>query len=128
MMVLLFKTIDQSQARHVKKSNSKPEEKYAIICDAGSSGTRIKVYKLVVGVHEPIEVSDVTELDVPKPYKVKPGISSFAGSVGDLGNYLDDLIDSAKQVVPADQQASTPIYLFATAGMRLLDDNEVNID
>lgn len=128
MMVLLFKTIDQSHARYVKKSHSKPEEKYAIICDAGSSGTRIKVYKLVIGVHEPIEVSDVKELDVPKPYKVKPGISSFAGSVGDLGNYLDDLIDSAKQVVPADQQASTPIYLFATAGMRLLDDNEVNID
>ncbi|XP_031573083.1 ectonucleoside triphosphate diphosphohydrolase 1-like [Actinia tenebrosa] len=126
MMVLLFQTFDQSHARYMKRSTFKAVEKYAVFCDAGSSGTRIKVYKLVVGVHDPIEVSDVKELDVPKPNKAKPGLSAFADSVSDIGSYLDDLIDSAKNVVPADRQSSTPIYLYATAGMRLLEDDEKN--
>ncbi|XP_031573081.1 ectonucleoside triphosphate diphosphohydrolase 1-like [Actinia tenebrosa] len=126
MMVLSLQTIDPSHARYLEKHASKAEIKYAVFCDAGSSGIRIKVYELIVGVHAPIKVSDVKELDVPKPNKAKPGLSAFADSVSDIGSYLDDLIDSAKKVVPADRQASTPIYLYATAGMRLLEDDEKN--
>jgi Golgi nucleoside diphosphatase len=123
---LLFQAIDQSDAAICSRT-AKPSgiEKYAVLCDAGSSGTRVKVYKYFVGLHDPIDVTDIKELKVPKPYKVKPGLSEFGDSTDDIDDYLDDLIDSAKQVVPADQQASTPIYVFATAGMRLLDEDKV---
>ena len=38
--------------------------------------------------------------------------------------YIKKLIDGAKGLVPSDAQASTPILLMATAGMRLLTSKE----
>ncbi|KAK3731829.1 hypothetical protein QZH41_020189 [Actinostola sp. cb2023] len=100
------------------------EEKYAILMDAGSSATRIKVYRYIEGRHDPIEPSDMIEVAVPDPDEATPDLSEFAATIDQIGDYLDDLIDSAKKVVPADQQAVTPIALFGTAGMRLLPEDE----
>ncbi|EDO43911.1 predicted protein [Nematostella vectensis] len=95
-----------------------PKAKYAVLFDAGSSGTRCKVYKLIQ--RQTLHVRDVTQLNVPKPNKAKPGLSSFGESPAGVGPYLQTLIEGAKKVVPVQYQAQTPVYLFATAGMRLL--------
>lgn len=52
--------------------------------------------------------------------KVKPGLSTFANNPQDLGPYLDPLLDRALELIPPNKLASTPIFLLATAGMRLL--------
>ncbi|KAK3727326.1 hypothetical protein QZH41_018173, partial [Actinostola sp. cb2023] len=94
--------------------------KYGVVMDAGSSGTRVKVYKYIQGQHSPITPSDVQQVQVPPPDQLKPGISAFGDSIDKIKTYLAGLIDNAKKVVPADQQSVTPIMLFATGGMRLL--------
>lgn len=48
------------------------------------------------------------------------GISTLGGDPDAVGEYLRPLIEFAASVIPHDQLASTPIYLLATAGMRLL--------
>ncbi|CAO3668373.1 unnamed protein product [Rhizopus stolonifer] len=50
----------------------------------------------------------------------EPGISTFGSRPSEVGEHLDMLLDFAKEVVPADSHSSTPIFLMATAGMRLL--------
>ena len=48
------------------------------------------------------------------------GISTFGTRPQDVADYLRPLIEFASSVIPTSELASTPIYLLATAGMRLL--------
>jgi len=51
---------------------------------------------------------------------VMHSISSFAHDPSKAGPELQPCLDKAKDVVPRQQHATTPIFLGATAGMRLL--------
>lgn len=48
------------------------------------------------------------------------GISSFADRPDAVGPYLRPLMEFAASVIPSSQHSTTPVYLLATAGMRLL--------
>lgn len=55
----------------------------------------------------------------------RPGISAFSQNPEKLGpEHLRPLLDHALSVVPADAVKDTPIFLLATAGMRLLANTE----
>lgn len=57
--------------------------------------------------------------------KVTPGLSNFNESPQKVGNHhLSYLLSLASAVVPKSEHYRTPIYLHATAGMRLLPPNE----
>ena len=100
-------------------------KQYAVMFDAGSSGTRVKVYRFTK-CDGPLTVDNFEQLDVPKPNKVKPGLSSFANNIGAIKSYITPLLEAAKNIVPDDKEATTSLRLFATAGMRLLQDYEVS--
>ena len=53
--------------------------------------------------------------------KVKPGLSSFSKTPLAAGASLQGLIEFMKEQVPEQEWARTPIWLKATAGLRLLD-------
>lgn len=48
------------------------------------------------------------------------GISSYANDPSRAGQSLVECLEQALRDVPKDRYASTPLYLGATAGMRLL--------
>ena len=53
--------------------------------------------------------------------KTKPGISTFAQKLGQVGpDHLEKLFAKARKIVPQQEAERTPIFLLATAGMRLL--------
>lgn len=53
--------------------------------------------------------------------KIKPGVSTFGETPTAVGSeHLEGLIDHALKIIPKDQVEDTPIFLMATAGMRLL--------
>lgn len=57
--------------------------------------------------------------------KVKPGLSSFKTMPHKVGkSHLNGLLSLASTVVPKSQHFRTPIFLHATAGMRLLTPTE----
>lgn len=95
---------------------------YAILFDAGSSGTRMEIYKFLASGPS-LQPSDVVQMDA-SPHKVKPGISDFADDPTQVEAYIKPLLESAKKTIPQDKQASTPIFLLATAGMRLLPEDQ----
>ncbi|KAE8596843.1 hypothetical protein XENTR_v10016262 [Xenopus tropicalis] len=101
--------------KHHERSLS-PGLKYGIVLDAGSSRTTIYVYQW------PAEKENNTGVvDQTLKCNVKGrGISSYANEPKKAPTYIDDCIKKVKEVIPASQHNSTPAYLGATAGMRLL--------
>lgn len=64
--------------------------------------------------------ASLPELTLVKVKKTRPGISTFASRPSDVGDYLRPLIDAAIKRVPANKLSETPIFVMATAGMRLV--------
>ncbi|GAA5911542.1 hypothetical protein JCM6882_000533 [Rhodosporidiobolus microsporus] len=106
---------------------------YGVVIDAGSSGSRIQVYSWIApeiarqqrkakGLSTDVlsKVEKGVEEGEGWHLKVEPGISTLGDNPQAVAEYLRPLIEHAASVIPADQLPSTPIYLLATAGMRLL--------
>ncbi|XP_051958125.1 ectonucleoside triphosphate diphosphohydrolase 1 [Xyrauchen texanus] len=96
--------------------------KYGIVLDAGSSHTSVFIYEW------PAEKENNTGMVRQKhTCNVKgKGISSYSANPQKAGTSLQDCMEEAKQIIPAHRHRETPVYLGATAGMRLLKmENEV---
>nr|XP_057917761.1 ectonucleoside triphosphate diphosphohydrolase 2 [Doryrhamphus excisus] len=89
---------------------------YGIVLDAGSSHTSLYVYKWPADKQNGTGV--VTQHS--ECHAKGGGISSYAGQQGAVGQSLEACLDQAVQDVPAHRHKVTPVYLGATAGMRLL--------
>lgn len=105
----------------------KSKYRWGVILDAGSSGTRLHIYRWVDPARS-LKHASVDELQsLPKivtkkkwTKKTRPGISTFGETPERIGSYLDELVEQALDVIPEEKHADTPIFLMATAGMRLL--------
>ena len=92
---------------------SSPLVQYALMIDAGSTGSRIHVYKFHnCGPSPTYEY----ETFVQK----QPGLSAYAGRPDDAAQSLDSLLGVAMRVVPESLRRCTPVAVKATAGLRLL--------
>ena len=81
--------------------------------DAGSTGSRIHVYKFNNCGPSPVYEY---ETFVQK----HPGLSAFAGRPEEAAQSLDSLLDVAMSTVPEQLRRCTPVAVKATAGLRLL--------
>ncbi|GAQ83030.1 nucleoside phosphatase family protein [Klebsormidium nitens] len=88
---------------------------YGIVIDAGSSGCRLHVYKYTAG--RPVPQIFPADLSL----KIRPGLSSFADNPSAAGASLTQLMEFARENVPASKRAETPIFLMATAGLRRVE-------
>jgi hypothetical protein len=86
---------------------------YNIVLDAGSTGSRIHVFKFEKAGGELKLISDTFE-------QLKPGLSSFRDEPQKAAESLRPLLEVALGAVPKGQQARTGVSLRATAGLRLL--------
>jgi len=129
------------QVRQSPPASWNVARRYAIIVDAGSSGSRMQVYTwkdpLVDRAQreqkgEKIKILPTVEKGTWEgsgldwQLKVEPGLSTFGSHPQDVHSYLSPLFDHAKQIVPPELMADTPVYILATAGMRLLPDDQQN--
>ncbi|KAJ4928737.1 hypothetical protein JOQ06_004363 [Pogonophryne albipinna] len=88
---------------------------YSVMFDAGSTGTRIHVYTFIHGGSEELPV-----LDNEMFHSIKPGLSAYADSPEMAGYTVRMLLKVAKKTVPRLEWKRTPLFLRATAGLRLL--------
>uniref|UniRef100_H3CB79 Ectonucleoside triphosphate diphosphohydrolase 1 n=1 Tax=Tetraodon nigroviridis TaxID=99883 RepID=H3CB79_TETNG len=90
--------------------------KYGIVMDAGSSHTSLYIYRW------PAEKENNTGRveEMHSCQVAGPGISSYASAPWKAGESLRACMREAEQQVPQRRHQQTPLYLGATAGMRLL--------
>jgi len=102
--------------------------RYGVILDAGSSGTRVHIYRWLNSDKARAKADEaqlhslpVIETDKKWTKKIHPGISTFGDNPHDIGrDHLDELLTHALKFVPLDDVPNTPLFLLATAGMRIL--------
>ncbi|KFQ35589.1 Ectonucleoside triphosphate diphosphohydrolase 8, partial [Merops nubicus] len=93
-----------------------PTVKYGMVFDAGSSHTSLFVYEWDSDKENDTGVvSQTLSCDVQGQ-----GISSYASDPSKAGDSLRDCLEEALRAVPAAKHRDVPAYLGATAGMRLL--------
>jgi len=144
---LLVSSLLHSDLEHrdtpIEASESPSRLHYAIMGDMGSSGTRIYVYTYSRsqnrnamtcvlgkgGQYEGMQLMEGFEDATDRSGKVnknekKPGVSSFAYPPFEVGDYFDSMLFLAEDLIPPSQYAETPIFMFATAGLRALAEKQ----
>ncbi|XP_032220507.2 ectonucleoside triphosphate diphosphohydrolase 4-like [Nematostella vectensis] len=128
--------IGKQQPRNYKRFNlavsSEHDEtsqySYGLVVDCGSSGSRIYIYYWPPHNGNPEELLQIKQMKDSKGYpvrkKIKPGISSYNDKPFNASEYLEPLLDFAAFHVPKHKHQETPLYIMATAGMRLLTDKQ----
>ncbi|KAL3874820.1 hypothetical protein ACJMK2_037783 [Sinanodonta woodiana] len=96
------------------QTSKSTEELYAVIFDAGSTGSRIHIFRFQVLSGGRLSlVNEIFE-------QVKPGLSAYADDPKKAADSLVSMINRALVEVPSHLQKTTPLSLKATAGLRLL--------
>ncbi|XP_031494383.1 apyrase 1-like isoform X2 [Nymphaea colorata] len=90
-------------------------KRYAVIFDAGSSGSRVHVYCFDESL-DLVPIGKDLELFVQK----KPGLSSYASNPKEAADSLKSLLEKAQNVIPKSLLKNTPVRVGATAGLRAL--------
>ena len=102
------------------RCHGRPDISYAILIDAGSTGSRMYIYKFELNRNGKVDsVDDVEEL-ANSLGKLKPGLSSMLNKPDAIEAYFQKLFDEAGKIIPKEKERSTPFVVLATAGMRLL--------
>lgn len=93
---------------------------YSIIIDAGSTGSRLHLFEYTKDQDKLPQIKDIFSTTL------KPGIASFAKNPDQAGLYIKKLLDQAMQQLKAKHinANEVPVSLLATAGMRLLSEQE----
>lgn len=89
--------------------------RYAVIFDAGSSGSRVHVFCFDKNL-DLVPIGNDLELFVQK----KPGLSAYASDPQEAANSLVSLLEQAEDVIPKESRGKTPVRVGATAGLRQL--------
>ncbi|KAK6903190.1 hypothetical protein I203_108454 [Kwoniella mangroviensis CBS 8507] len=100
-------------------SDEKPLVQYALTIDAGSTGSRIHVYKFNNCGPSP-------QLEYETFKMLNPGLSAYARDPTAAAASLDPLLEEAHRVVPKELWKCSPVEVKATAGLRLLGTQESN--
>ncbi|UZJ51043.1 hypothetical protein CBS101457_000363 [Exobasidium rhododendri] len=95
------------------KGERRPVVQYAIMIDAGSTGSRVHVYKFNFCNTSPELEDEVFQM-------IKGGLSEFKADARGAALSLKPLMETAMNSVPESLRGCTPIAVKATAGLRLL--------
>lgn len=98
---------------------SKPIVQYVLTIDAGSTGSRIHVYKF----HN---CEEMPQLEYETFKMLNPGLSAFKSDPQAAAHSLDPLMEEAKRVIPEDMWGCSPVEVKATAGLRRLGTKEAD--
>lgn len=94
-------------------------EKYAIVIDAGSTGSRVHIFRFTTA-------DGKLELETDTFEQLKPGLSAYADNPQLSARSLKPLLDKAIATVPEEQHSLTTVEVRATAGLRLLPDGQAD--
>ncbi|KAL2023928.1 hypothetical protein VTK56DRAFT_705 [Thermocarpiscus australiensis] len=101
-------------------AKDKPIVQYVLMIDAGSTGSRIHVYKFNNCGPAPELEGEVLFKQTKKIEGQSSGLSAYKDDPEAAAKSLDPLLDEALKVVPDKLKPCSPIAVKATAGLRLV--------
>lgn len=104
---------------------SKPLMQYVLMIDAGSTGSRIHVYRFNNCGPTPYLEDEAFKM-TPKVEGGSSGLSSYDDDAEGAAKSLDVLMDVAMGYVPENLRSCSPVAVKATAGLRKLGDVKSN--
>lgn len=118
-----------------QNDKDEPNDMYGVVIDAGSSGSRIQIYKWPDP--QALSTSDAEDGEeslhsVPQiyqhknwTYRITPGLSSFENKPEKaFKRHIKPLLDFAETIIPKNKIEDVPVFIQATAGMRLLPEKK----
>ncbi|KAH1260496.1 Apyrase 2 [Glycine max] len=108
-------SVEDYALTHRKVGNERSTS-FAVIFDAGSSGSRVHVFRFDRNL-DLVHIGKDLELFV----QIKPGLSAYAQNPRQAAESLISLLDKAESVVPREFRPKTPVRVGATAGLRALE-------
>lgn len=110
----------------LRPSAEQEDQTYGVIVDCGSSGTRAHIYQWDSILEYPELLHDIGPSrgakGEPLSLKIRPGLSSLADNPASSSDYIKPILDFIIEHIPESRHPYTGIYILATAGMRLLDE------
>lgn len=107
---------------------------YGIVVDSGSSGSRVQIYSWPDSNELVKDKSTDKSIlsSVPQIYqeeswtfKITPGVSTFGDKPDEVwDDHYEALVEYAEKIIPKESWKDTPIFILATAGMRLLPEKK----
>ncbi|KAK4192876.1 putative guanosine-diphosphatase [Podospora australis] len=107
-------------------SKDKPIVQYVSMIDAGSTGSRIHVYKFNNCGAAPELEEEVLFKMTAKIEGQSSGLSAYKDDPEKAAQSLDPLLDAALEKIPDSLKACSPIAVKATAGLRLIGPEKSN--
>ena len=104
-------------------SSAKPIVQYVMMIDAGSTGSRIHVYKFNNCGAAP-ELEDEVFKQTAKIEGQSSGLSAYPDDPEGAAKSLDPLMEEAMKSVPDKLKACSPVAVKATAGLRMLGEEK----
>ena len=97
---------------------------YALMIDAGSTGSRVHVYRF--NNCGPTPELEHEEFKMTEKKKGGAGLSSYGSDAEGAAKSLDVLMDVAVNFVPDEYKSCSPVAVKATAGLRMLGPEKSN--
>ncbi|CAH1784625.1 unnamed protein product [Owenia fusiformis] len=101
---------------------------YGVVIDCGSSGSRVYVYvwpKHSGNSNELLQIEQMIDKDLkPVSKKIEPGLSTYGDKASEASEYIRPLLKYAADHIPSSKHKETPLYILATAGMRMLTESQ----
>jgi len=95
------------------------KQDYAIVIDAGSTGTRCFVFHVLIDLDESRSVTSN-----PCGRVFPGGLSTLVAEPHKTTDIILPLLTKATHIIPARYHSRTKVYIKGTAGMRLLSDED----
>lgn len=97
---------------------------YGVVVDLGLLGSRIQIYQWNLEPSSPPGLPVITH-EADWQLKILPGVSSFADKPQKVWkDHYKQLMEYAGARIPQAAHSSTPVFVLATAGMRLLPEGK----
>eukprot|EP00050_Salpingoeca_kvevrii_P014766 m.39902 g.39902 ORF g.39902 m.39902 type:complete len:305 (-) comp5968_c0_seq4:847-1761(-) len=103
------------------------QQSYAVVVDAGSSGSRVFMYHWPCRVGSRRELPRIQQLrdmtGQPAVLKIEPGLSHYAATPEAAVRGIVELLRFAENAIPAVAHATTEVHVLATAGLRMVSES-----
>jgi len=108
-----------------KNSFSLEGRHFGVVFDLGSSGSRANIFAWKRSPHSHCAVTEGGGFEdlrlIPGgTKKIKPGVGAMKDQISQIGQSLNELWEFLQATIPVEAHADTPVFMFATAGLRVV--------